>query len=83
MLRAFIHCYDVSVAVETGSASPVVAGEKKRGRGRPPKSETEIPHTNLVRTNQLFLPLKKRHKMVEDYSTGMLAIWCPIVCNYC
>ena len=46
----------------------------KRGRGRPPKSETEIPHTNLVRTNQMFLPLKKRHKMVEDYNTGGMFI---------
>lgn len=50
--------------------SPVV----KRGRGRPPKSETEIPHTNLVRTNEMFLPLKKRHKMVmEEHAEAEIA----------
>lgn len=46
----------------------------KRGPGRPPKPKGDIPHTNLVRTNQVNLPLKKRHKMViDDYESGKYA----------
>ena len=55
-----------SIVVPPLEASP----QPKRGPGRPPKPKGDIPHTNLVRTNQVHLPIKKRHKMViEEYAS--------------